>query len=436
MLDPRFIREHHQEVIDAAKAKNIALDFKRLFKLDEEKRKTQARAEETRALQRELSSAIPKAAPAVKKKLIADSTKLKEQFVKFDKKLKGIEAELIPLLLAVPNIPLPDVPVGKDESGNQVLRVSGSPTKFDFKPRPHWEIGEGLGVIDNERAAKVSGARFTYLRGKLALLQFALIQFVMRTVTDRAVLETVIHDAKLDVPSTPFIPVVPPVMLKPDTFARMARLDPREERYYLPTDDLYLAGSAEHTIGSMHMDEILEERSLPLRYIGYATSFRREAGSYGKDTRGILRLHQFDKLEFESFTVGERSSAEQDLLVALQERLMRSLGLPYRIVAICTGDMGAPDARQIDLETWMPGQGAYRETHTADLMTDFQARRLQTRIRRAAGTVELAHMNDATALAIGRTLVAIIENYQEEDGSVRVPEVLIPHCGFDRITRE
>ena len=338
--------------------------------------------------------------------------------------------------MRIPNIAFPEVKVGKDESKNEVLRISGSPTKFSFKPKEHWQLGEELGVIDNERAAKVSGSRFTYIKGKLALLQFAIIQFAMRNLTDEKILASIATKAKLDVSLKPFIPVIPPVMIKPEAFERMARIEPKDERYHIPSDDLYLVGSAEHTLGAMHMDEVLDEKDMPVRYVGYSTSFRREAGSYGKDMRGIIRLHQFDKIEIESFTAPEDSTKEQDFIVAIQSHLMQELKIPYRVVGICTGDMGGPDARQIDIEAWMPGLDKYRETHTSDLNTDYQSRRLNTRLRRKDGKHELVHMNDATVFALGRIMVAIMENYQQEDGSIKIPEVLIPYCGFDSITKK
>jgi seryl-tRNA synthetase len=216
----------------------------------------------------------------------------------------------------------------------------------------------------------------------------------------------------------------------------MARLDAtlEDERYYFPKDDIYLIGSAEHTLGPLHMDETLKEDDLPIRYVGFSTCFRREAGSYGRDTRGILRVHQFDKVEMESFTVPENSLKEQEFFVAIQEYLMQELKLPYQVVMTCTGDQGDPDARHIDIEAWMPGQQKYRETHSADLMTDYQARRLNTRVRRADGSLNFVHMNDATVFAIGRTLIAIVENYQRADGTITVPEVLRPYFGADTIT--
>jgi seryl-tRNA synthetase len=215
----------------------------------------------------------------------------------------------------------------------------------------------------------------------------------------------------------------------------MARLEPREDRYYIEADDVFLAGSAEHTIGPMHMDEVLPGEDLPIRYLGYSSSFRREAGSYGKDTKGILRQHQFDKMEMESFTKPEDSLREQDFLVAIQEYMLKKLNLPHQVVLVCTGDMGMPDYRQMDIETWMPGQNVYRETHSADLMTSFQPRRLNTRYKNTDGKTEFVHMNDATLFAMGRMLIAIIENYQQEDGTVVVPEVLRKYMGNTEIIK-
>jgi seryl-tRNA synthetase len=292
-------------------------------------------------------------------------------------------------------------------------------------------LGLKLGIIDNERAAKVSGARFTYIKGALAQLQLGLMQFVFNSLTNESFVKELA--AKAGVSAKAFAPIFPPVMIKPEPYTRMARLSPetKDERYHMPADDLYLIGSAEHTLGSMYMDEVIPEEQLPIRYIGYSTSFRREAGAAGKDTHGILRMHQFDKLEMESFTTPETSIAEQNFFVSIQEALTQQLGIPYRVVYNCAGDTGTPDARQFDIEMWMPGQQAYRETHSADLMTDFQSRRLGTKYRLTADplTTHFVHMNDATAFAIGRTLIAILENFQTKEGTVRVPKVLQPYLG-------
>ena len=354
---------------------------------------------------------------------------LKERLAEAESSLRAVTKDVMELIADIPNIPSPDTPIGVDEGDNVVLREWGSKPSFSFQPKAHWDIGKERDFIDNERGAKVAGARFTFLKGGLVRLQFAVIQWVFDAVTDEEVLRRVIAENALSVPSTPFVPVIPPVMITPEMLFGMARLEPREDKYYLEDDSLFLVGSAEHTLGAMHAGELFSEGDLPRRYIGYSTAFRREAGSYGKDTKGILRQHQFDKMEFETFTVGERSKEEQDFLVALQEYFMRQLGLPYQVVAVCTGDMGAPDVRQIDIETWMPGQGVYRETHSADLMGEYQARRLGVRVRRDSGEKEFVHMNDATVFALGRILIAIIENNQQQDGTVLVPEALRPYMG-------
>jgi seryl-tRNA synthetase len=262
----------------------------------------------------------------------------------------------------------------------------------------------------------------------MVLLEQAIIQFVMNSLTDENVIKSIIKDAGLDVPSKPFVPVLPPLMIKTGPYDQMDRLEPSDDRYKIEGEELWLQGSAEHVLGSMHAGEIFENDQLPLRYLGFATSFRKEAGTYGKDMEGIIRMHQFDKLEMESFTTAADSFNEHLLFVAIQEWLLQALELPYHVLQKCTVDIGKPNARGIDMEVWLPGQGKYRETHTADYMTDYQARRLNTRVRTESG-LELIHTNDATAFALGRAMVAIIENYQTVEGDVRVPEVLKPYLG-------
>jgi len=416
MLDIKFIRENPDLVKAAVKNKKAKVDVDQLLKLDEHRRGLIGKIEE---LNREKNA-------AAKEKDIAKGKQIKDALLGLDAEFKDADAKFFEAMYAVPNIPSGHTPVGPDESGNRVIKQVGQPPKFGFEPKEHWQLGEQLGIIDIETATKVTGSRFAYLKGDLALLQFAIIQFLMQALTSEQHLGEIIKHAGLKVSAKPFVPVLPPVMIKPEIMQRMGRLEPRDERYYIASDDLYLIGSAEHTLGPMHMDQAISEEQLPLRYIGYSTAFRREAGSYGKDMKGILRVHQFDKLEMESFTAPELSEQEQLLMVAVQEYLMGALELPYQVVEICTGDMGAPDYRQIDIETWMPGQNKYRETHTADLMTDFQSRRLNIKVKRADGKSELLHMNDATASA-GRTMIAIMENYQQADGSIKVPKALLPY---------
>jgi seryl-tRNA synthetase len=360
---------------------------------------------------------------------------VKEGFAELETKFNTLTDEWTKLMLAVPNLPSPDTPEGPDESGNVVVREWGKKPQFSFTPKPHWDIGEALDLIDTQKAAEVSGARFAYLKGDAVLLQFALVQLVFKILGSEETLKNIAVAAGLDINTRPFVPVVPPMMMRADVMGRMARLHPIEERYYFEKDELVFIGSAEHTLGPLHMNETIDESQLPVRYVGYSTSFRREAGTYGKDTRGILRLHQFDKIEMETFARPEDGFREQDFLVAIQEHLMQQLGLSYQVMAICTGDMGNPDQRQFDINTWMPGQDAYRETHTSDYIGGYQARRLNTRVRSADGELTHVHMNDATAFAIGRTLIAIIENYQQEDGTVRVPEALVPYVGKEILGR-
>ena len=363
------------------------------------------------------------------KRDIEAARKNKEEMKVIEARVAELERERELVWKQIPNIPDDDVPQGKDESENKVVRKWGEPRKFDFAPKDHADLGEALGVIDMARAAKVSGARFAYLKGDLARLEYAIVSWVFAALTDSKVIKKIADKVKKGYSPKPFLPVVPPVMIRPEVMDRMARLEPRDERYYIPSDDMYLIGSAEHTLGPMHMEETIPESELPIRYIGFSTSFRREAGTYGKDMRGILRMHQFDKLEMESFTAPEHSRTEQDFLVAVQEYLMQALEIPYQIVMLCTGDMGGPNARQIDLESWMPGQGRYRETHSADLMTDYQSRRLGIKVRRADGKNELLHMNDATAIALSRTPIAIMENYQTKEGNIKIPKILQKYVG-------
>lgn len=423
MIDIKIVREQPEIVKKACRDKNANVDIDRVLVLDTQRRLVQGKLDE-------LNRARKAAAQA---KDIERGKQLKEETGALETELTKAEQELNILMLKIPNLPSEDTPVGKDETGNAVLRAWGKPPEFGFEFKDHMALGSALDLINSEKAVDVSGTRFTYLKGDAVLLQFALAQFAFSVLTNEVTLASITEKFGLTVPTRSFLPIVPPLMIKPDVFQKMARLEPKEERYYIPSDDVFLIGSAEHTLGPLHMGEILKEKDLPARYVAFTPAFRREAGSYGKDTKGILRLHQFDKVEMESFTLPEQGQAEQDFFVAIQEYLMQTLQLPYRVVMTCTGDQGDPDARHIDIETWMPGQKNYRETHSADYMTDYQARRLGTKVKRVNGS-EFVHMNDATVFAIGRTLIAILENNQQEDGSVIVPEVLRQWIGKDRLS--
>lgn len=430
MLDIAFIRNNPDLVKAAAGNKGIQVDIDELLELDHRRRDLQTKIDALGQKRNELAKQVT-GAPTPEQ--IEEGKKIKSDLAELEEQKKQTGERWQSLMDVVPNIPSSDTPIGKGEKSNQILRTVGDTPHFDFEPKEHWQLGATLGLIDNERAANVSGSRFTYLKGELVWLELALWQHVMAIVTNQQILREIAAEAGADTETKPFVPILPPALIKREVLQKMARHLPEEDRYFVPSDDMFLIGSAEHTMGAMHIDETLREENLPLRYLGFSPSFRREAGSYGKDVRGILRLHQFDKAEMQSFTVADQSRAEQDFLVAIQEYVMRSFNLPYRVVLVCTGEMGAPDARQVDIEVWLPGQNQHRETHTADLMGDYQARRLNTKVRRSNGAMELVHMNDATALAMGRTIIAIMENYQQADGSIAIPEVLHQYLPFTTI---
>ncbi|HWT40304.1 MAG TPA: serine--tRNA ligase [Dongiaceae bacterium] len=434
MLDIRFIRDNAEKVQENARRKNYDVDIAKLLKLDDQRRELSARADELRE-RRNANAAKMKGVQGKPDQAVIDEGKaIKIELAELEESLGLVEQDVLTLQKKVPNMAADDVPVGASEDENVVAKIVGDPTKFDFIPRNHWEIAEQRNWIDKERAAKVTGSRFAYIKGDLVKLQFAIVQFVINSLSDSEIIAKIAADAGLEgISVKPFTPILPPLMIRTELYDAMDRLEPRDDRYKLEDDDLWLQGSAEHVLGSMHAGEMLAEADLPLRYLGYATSFRREAGTYGKDMEGILRMHQFDKLEMESFTTADDGLKEHLLMVAIQEYLLASLGLPYRVIQKCTADIGKPDARGIDMEAWLPGQDQYRETHTADYMTDYQSRRLNTRVRRDNGNAELVYTNDATAFALGRAMIAIIENNQHKDGTITIPEVLRPYLGGKEI---
>ncbi len=408
MLDIKFIRQNSDIVKKAAKDKRVEVDVDKIIALDERRRQIQGELDQANSFRNALADASKGGKPTEDQ--IAEGKKYKEQAGILEEALRITSDELRDELYKVPNIPTEDTPVGADESENQIVKSWGEKPVFDFTPKEHWELGEALGVIDTETAATVAGSRFAYVKGDLVLLEFALIQYAFSILVKEG-----------------FKPVLPPVMLRTEVYRKTARLNEQDITYRIGNeDDLWLAASAEHTMVPMYMDKIIPEKDLPLRYIGFSTAFRREAGTYGKDMKGILRVHQFDKLEMESFSTAEQGRGEHDFFVSMQEKLMQGLNLPYQVVLKCTADIGSANARGVDINTWLPGQNTYRETHTADYMTDYQARRLDTKVRLSTGETQFVHTNDATALAIGRTIVAIMENYQTKEGTIKIPEVLKP----------
>ena len=427
MLDIKYIRENPEKVQQAARDKGYDVSISDLLKLDDERRELQGQVDELRKKRNDNAAKMKNGRP--EQSLIDEGKQIKIELSERENYLSSAYNNFTELLKKVPNVPLSDVPVGASEDENVVAKIVGEPTRFDFAPKNHAEIAYAKDWLDKERAAKVAGARFAYIKGDLVRLQFAIMQFVTDKLSDQEFIDEIIRENNLAVSNKPFMPILPPLMIRTELYDAMDRLEPKDDRYKIEDEDLWLQGSAEHVLGSMHADEVLAEADLPIRYIGYATSFRREAGTYGKDMEGIFRMHQFDKLEMESLGVAEKGLDEHLFMIAIQEKIMSLLGIPYQVLLKCTADIGKPNARGVDIEAWLPGQDNYRETHTADYMTDYQARRLNTRVRRANGELALVHTNDATALPLSRGPIAIIENYQNEDGTLTVPNVLRPYLG-------
>lgn len=426
MLDIQFIRENPELVEEKAKQKGYKVEVKKLLELDEKRRNLLGELEGLRQKRNENATQLKAGKPTEAQ--LHEGKELKVKITELEKELEPIETEFHDKLKTVPNMPLESVPVGATEEENVVAKTVGNKPKFDFDPKNHWEIAQAKDWIDKERATKVAGARFVYLKGDLVLLEMALWQFGMSVITNEEILKQIIKDNGLEVSSRPFVPVLPPAVAKKAVFEATGRLNKEEQTYKIEDEDLWLNASAEHTLAPMYLDEILDEKDLPLRYAGYTTAFRREAGTYGKDMEGMFRLHQFNKLEMESFNTPEDSLNEHLFMIAIQEYLMQQLELPYQVLEKCTADIGFPNAKGVDVEAWLPGQNKYRETHTADYITDYQARSMQTRVRRQNGKVEVLHTNDATVFS-QRPLIAIIENNQTSEGNVKIPKALKPYMG-------
>ncbi|MDD5621171.1 MAG: serine--tRNA ligase [Candidatus Pacebacteria bacterium] len=415
MIDIKFLLKNPEKVKTSLKNRGVDLDVDKLISLEEERKKLLQEVENLRKEQNDIS-------PKVKDnpELLSKAKELKASLKEKEEVLDKTEQEFKKNLSLLPNIPLDDVPVGKDETESKVVREWGKAPKFNFQIKDHAELGKEWDLIDIERAAKVSGARFTYLKNELALIEFALIQLAFDTLLKEG-----------------FVPVIPPIIIRDEMMKSMGYVDTEAdfaERYYLEKDKLFLVGTAEQSIGPMHQGEILED--LPKRYVAFSTCLREESGSYGKDTKGIFRLHQFDKLEMFSFTKPEDSEKEHLFLLSLEEKMMQALKLPYRVVHLCTGDMSRPSASTYDIETWFPSQNRYRETHSVSNCTDFQSRRLNIRFKSGEGKTEFVHMLNGTAFAMVRMLIAIIENYQRKDGRIDVPKVLQKYLGFKIIPKK
>ena len=421
MLSREYLRDHADDYRRALKNRGSAVDLGRVLELDFERRQTIARVE-TLKNQRNVASQEIAALKKNKQDAAAQIAAMKrvgDEIKELDERLAAIENDLRDLELGLPNVPHETVPVGADETANRVERTWGEKPKFDFTPKAHWDIGEALGILDFDRAAKIAGARFSLLLGSGARLNRALIDFFLEQNTARGYKE-----------------VVPPYIVNSDSLRATGQLPKFEADLFKLTDrDYYLIPTAEVPVTNIHRDEILDAATLPRLYTAYSPCFRSEAGSYGKDTRGLIRQHQFEKVEIVKFTTPENSWAELERLTADAEAILQELGLHHRVVTLSTGDLGFHASKTYDLEVWLPGQNTYREISSCSNFTDFQARRASIRYRTAEKKIGFVHTLNGSALAVGRTIVAILENFQEADGSVRIPLALQPYMrGLTRIS--
>ena len=411
MLDVKAVREDPEPFRRGLARRNLEGAVDELLELDERRRELTVRVEELRAEQNRAGKAIGGAQGEERQRLIDEVSRVSAQVKELEPQLAEVEEQLAALLAKTPNIPHDSSPDGFTDEDAVEVRTHGQPPAFDFEPRDHAALGELLGILDTDRGARTSGSRFVYLLGDIVHVQFALVRHAMDVLSERG-----------------FTPVIPPVLVREEAMYGTGFLPTDEVNIYVTTEDnLYLVGTSEVPLAAFLMGEIVDEGDLPLLYAGYSTCFRREAGSYGKDLGGMFRVHQFDKVEMFAFTTPETSWDMHERMVAIEEEIVDNLGLPYRVMNIAAGDLGGSAAKKYDIEVWLPGQDRYRELTSCSNCTDYQARRLQTRVRRADGSVEVVHTLNGTATAVGRTLIAILENFQRVDGSVVLPEKLHPY---------
>jgi seryl-tRNA synthetase len=423
VLDLKLIRSEPERVKQALARRGAAAQVDELLALDARRRELLPEVENAQAERKTLSKQIGERKQAGEEaeaeQLMATVQGLKERIESGKEELERIEDELRRLALDLPNIPDPDAAEGMTEEDAVVLREVGERPRFDFEPRDHLELGTELGLIDMEAAARLSGSRFAYLKGDLVMLELALVRFAIELVRAEG------HE-----------PVVPPVLVREEALEGTGMFPgDRDQIYEVPKDDLFLTGTSEVGLAGLHADQILDAAALPLRYSAFSTCFRREAGAAGRDTRGIFRVHQFDKVEMFSFVEPSASKDEHERLLALEERILTALEIPYRVVNVAVGDLGAPAAKKYDCEAWIPSQNRYRELTSCSNTTDYQARRLGARYRPSEGaSPEPVHTLNGTACAVGRTILALIENRQESDGGFTLPKTLHPYGAPERIS--
>jgi seryl-tRNA synthetase len=413
MIDPRLLRDDPDAIRDSLARRGSKLDLDAVITLDASLRAARQSAEELRARQKESGREIAGLEGDAKDEAISAVADLAGQVKEVAAEVDRLESEFDLAILEVPNLVAPDAAEGfAEEDSVEIKRVGTAAAEGS----DHASLGEMLGIIDTVRGAKVSGSRFAYLKGDGAMLEFSLVRWAM----DHLVAEG-------------FVPMIPPVLVREEALVGTGFFpEAREQVYEIPRDELFLVGTAEVPLAAYHADEILDEDDLPLRYAGFSTCFRRESGTYGKDTAGIFRVHQFDKVEMFVFTTPDESPAEHDHLLGVEEKLIEELEIPYRVVNVAAGDLGASAAKKFDIEAWFPGQQAYREITSCSNTTDFQARRLRVRMKTDKGN-EVVHTLNGTACAVGRTILALLENHQQSDGSVVIPRALRPYTGFDVI---
>jgi len=418
MLDIKFIIENPGLIKQGAAKKRIKVEVDKIVKLYEERNEKLQEIEALRARQNVVSKEIPNSGK--KEALLKEMGTVKTQIKSLEPQIQKLEEQIDELAQNVPNPPHDSVPEGEDEEDNEVVTTHGKKPKFDYDPKDHIKLGKDLDIIDIERGTRTSGARFYYLKNEAVLLEFALVQHIIHKLTSKG-----------------FSPIIPPVLVKEEAmYATGFFPADRNEIYHVnpsheknPEGDvLFLVGTSEVPLNMLHASEILDKEKLPMRYCGFSTCFRREAGSYGKDTAGIIRVHQFDKVEMFSFCHPDKSGEEHELIREIEEEIMQELGFHYQVVNICGGDLGAPAAKKYDIEVWIPTQNKFRELTSCSNCTDFQSRRSQIRFKSEKGNT-YTHTLNGTAIAIARTLVAILENNQQKDGTVKIPEILQPYMG-------
>ena len=417
MIDPQLLKTNVEVIKENLKKRDLKIDLEILTKLDEERRAIKFESEKLRSEQKKLGKEIATSEGDQKNKLLNKAEKLSEKVKQLSDDNQKKDEQFFNEWIKIPNIVNPSSPVGKTDEDNKEIKKVGTP-KDIVDPLSHLNIGENLGLINVEKASSVSGSRFSYLFGDLVKIQFNLVSFAMNKLSEKG-----------------FNPTIPPVLVRENALYGTGFFpDDSDQVYEIPNDDLFLVGTSEVSLAALHSDEIVSYDSLPIRYAGYSTCFRREAGTYGKDTSGIFRVHQFDKVEMFSFCSPEKSDEEHEFILSIEEEILQELEIPYRVVDVCTGDLGSSAAKKYDIEAWIPSQEQYREVTSCSNTTDFQARRLNIRTKIDKNST-LLHTLNGTAIAVGRILIALLENNQTKDGNVEFSENLSKILGINKLSK-